>query len=375
MTLPTCGSRHQCADGGVAGCSQPQGHYGRHLCATCLKFFGGGEAIDPAKPVVAPPAGETGTQGKSPQADRAPRVAEQASCAHCKKGDAEGWPWKRCKHCTYQLCPNCTPETCPYVTGTCAHCTNKLTTEMSKGRCEYCGNLLCSSCKDKTGCFNPQVKCGHCGWGVKLGEAVTCSCGVSSHPQCRRECEAGGGRYNLTSDTGSAEKPGQVQAHDQPKISADGPFKCAHCPRPLEHSVRECPLCHFKLCDSCPATNCPKYYGTCAHCATHFSWDGAKGTCECCGYLICLKCDSSRCTNPKLRCNHCNGPMRMSGYNICKYCGHGICGNCSPEQCPKPKMVCPHCHRPLAEYSLCYCGSEAHKDCMYLCPYKDHPRI
>lgn len=390
MGLPACDSRHQCADGGEGGCSQARGHYGRHLCRTCLTFFGGGEAARAAKPEISPPSGESGTERKIPQTDRAQRVAGDTNCAHCQGGD--GSAWRKCKYCHNDLCKNCTSDNCPYVTGTCAHCINKLTAEMSKGRCEYCGNLLCSDCKDKTGCPNPQVKCGHCGWPVRLNEVVGCGCGVPSHPQCRRECEAGGGRYNVAPGATVAGKPdepegspelsatpqdsGPVLAPDPQKMAEDEP-KCAHCPRPLHGSARKCSLCGFMLCDTCPATNCPKYYGTCAHCAKHFGWDGAKGTCECCGYLICLNCESARCTKPKLRCNHCDGPMHMSGYNTCKFCERGICGNCSQEQCPKPKMVCPHCRRPMALYEcgLCYCGSEAHKECMFNCPYKDHPRI
>ena len=47
MRLPPCNSGHRCADGSSGECTQPQGHYGRHLCGGCLAFFGGGETLHP----------------------------------------------------------------------------------------------------------------------------------------------------------------------------------------------------------------------------------------------------------------------------------------------------------------------------------------
>ena len=47
MRLPPCNSGHRCADGGSGECTQPQGHYGKHLCGSCLAFFGGGEVLHP----------------------------------------------------------------------------------------------------------------------------------------------------------------------------------------------------------------------------------------------------------------------------------------------------------------------------------------
>jgi proline iminopeptidase len=47
MRLPPCNSGHRCTDGGFGECSQAQGHYGRHLCRSCLTFFSGGESLRP----------------------------------------------------------------------------------------------------------------------------------------------------------------------------------------------------------------------------------------------------------------------------------------------------------------------------------------
>ena len=60
MNLSQCNMGHRCNDGGMGACSQANGHYGRHLCGSCLNFFGGGEAIRPdstGEGAGAPPPG------------------------------------------------------------------------------------------------------------------------------------------------------------------------------------------------------------------------------------------------------------------------------------------------------------------------------
>jgi len=42
-----CRAKHECPDGGEGACSQVNGHYGRHLCGSCLGFFGGGAVSTP----------------------------------------------------------------------------------------------------------------------------------------------------------------------------------------------------------------------------------------------------------------------------------------------------------------------------------------
>ena len=68
MNLPECDFRHKCADGGEDSCSQPSGHYGRHVCRSCLQFFGGGEALHSTPPQAEPPAGRTPVPADGPGA-------------------------------------------------------------------------------------------------------------------------------------------------------------------------------------------------------------------------------------------------------------------------------------------------------------------
>ncbi|MGA2260915.1 MAG: hypothetical protein ABSH28_05730 [Acidobacteriota bacterium] len=66
MRLPACKSTHVCADGGAGGCNQPEGHYGRHLCSSCMKFFGGGEATRTEPPVAESAAGQPDARPDGP---------------------------------------------------------------------------------------------------------------------------------------------------------------------------------------------------------------------------------------------------------------------------------------------------------------------
>jgi hypothetical protein len=45
MTLDKCATKHRCADGHEGECSQLSGHFGKHLCYTCLAFFSDSEAV------------------------------------------------------------------------------------------------------------------------------------------------------------------------------------------------------------------------------------------------------------------------------------------------------------------------------------------
>ncbi len=80
MRLPTCKSTHICADGGAGGCNQPEGHYGRHLCGSCMKFFGGGEATRNE-----PPAAESAARQPDVRAD-----GPGASAGSTKDGPGAG---------------------------------------------------------------------------------------------------------------------------------------------------------------------------------------------------------------------------------------------------------------------------------------------
>ncbi len=44
MVLNDCRARHRCADNNEGTCSQTAGHLGKHLCASCLRFFSSPEA-------------------------------------------------------------------------------------------------------------------------------------------------------------------------------------------------------------------------------------------------------------------------------------------------------------------------------------------
>ena len=143
MNQSQCGAGHKCSDGGEGGCSQPGGHYGRHLCGSCLGFFGGGEAIrsgvqvnDPAGSGLVGPAdgpgagggydkgpGLGGGYGKSPGLgggyDKGPGsgggyvtdsngpgvgqpAGETAYCAYCHVPLERNDPGQSCPHCGHR---------------------------------------------------------------------------------------------------------------------------------------------------------------------------------------------------------------------------------------------------------------------------------
>jgi hypothetical protein len=183
MSLPQCDVRHKCADGGEDRCTQPQGHYGRHLCRSCLNFFSGGEAIRseaegaesasqrvPDKQDGPGPGGGyvkdspglgggyvkdgpgTGvgpdTNGPGPGGGD---VTEEpgAGGGYLKEGlegsgglaaDGPGLGGGKVMEGL---------GSGGYLAGKsehCAHCPNELTGENTKGECPHCGRLICSTC-------------------------------------------------------------------------------------------------------------------------------------------------------------------------------------------------------------------------------------
>ena len=139
MSLPSCKTTHSCKDGGEGGCTQPEGHYGRHLCGRCLAFFTSGEDIRPEWLDDGPasePAGSPQIEGKHGLDHDSHRPAR----------NAEEEPRMRCEHTAVQLCPSCTSENCPDIVESCACCHNEI--DRNIDRCSFCGGPLCSVCKE-----------------------------------------------------------------------------------------------------------------------------------------------------------------------------------------------------------------------------------
>ena len=193
MSLTQCDARHKCADGGEDRCTQPQGHYGRHLCRTCLNFFSGGEAIR-SEPEGSGSAAEReldkqdgpGAAGGSvedspglgggyvkegPEAGGEP-VADGPGLGggyvvegpgsgggHVKEGpEAGGEPVADGPGLGGGYLMEGPGSGGGYLAGTgahCGHCPNELTGENTKGECPLCGRLLCSACPDEK-CPGPE---------------------------------------------------------------------------------------------------------------------------------------------------------------------------------------------------------------------------
>ncbi len=139
MGLPPCKCVHKCADGGEGGCTQPEGHYGRHLCSNCLSFFSYGDSarLEPPEEVTA--AALITGQWTEPK-------LEPDSGRRQTAGELSGLPGKRCEHTVLQLCPSCTSANCPDIAATCACCHTLI--DRSIDRCAFCGGPLCPSCKE-----------------------------------------------------------------------------------------------------------------------------------------------------------------------------------------------------------------------------------
>ncbi len=176
MSLPQCDARHKCADGGEDRCTQPQGHYGRHLCRTCLNFFSGGESIrseaegaesasereldkqdgpgagggyvkegpgagggyvkDGSKAAVGPVTDGPGLGGGYGM------EGPGAGGGYVKEGpEASGEPATDGPELGGGYLANKGEH--------CAHCPNELTGENTKGECPVCGRLICSACSDE----------------------------------------------------------------------------------------------------------------------------------------------------------------------------------------------------------------------------------
>jgi hypothetical protein len=109
MSLLSCMSRHQCADGGEGECTQHQGHYGRHLCRRCLGFFGGGEAVPAERPDAVDKPGLPGTSALRTRHEG--DGVTHWHCAHCGKEIA--LDSSKCSLCGYKICNGCGENNCP----------------------------------------------------------------------------------------------------------------------------------------------------------------------------------------------------------------------------------------------------------------------
>jgi hypothetical protein len=187
MSLPQCDARHKCADGGEDRCTQPQGHYGRHLCRTCLNFFSGGESIrskaegaetgsmrEPDKQdgpgagggyVKDGPGAGGGYVKEGPEAGIGPvtdgpgpgggHVIEGPGTGggYGKEGsEAGGEPATDGPGLGGGYVMEGPGAGGGYLAGKgdrCAHCHNELTGENTRGECPRCGRLICSACSDE----------------------------------------------------------------------------------------------------------------------------------------------------------------------------------------------------------------------------------
>jgi len=139
MSLPRCKSRHKCVDGGEGECTQPDGHYGRHLCSSCLALFTSGEAIHLKPPGESAASDPESAQRKEIHPETEHRLQHTA-------GKVVESPAKRCEHSASELCPECTSENCPDIVETCPSCHNRIDENIDV--CAFCGGPLCSSCRE-----------------------------------------------------------------------------------------------------------------------------------------------------------------------------------------------------------------------------------
>jgi hypothetical protein len=141
MEMASCSKSHKCADGGIGECSQAKGHFGRHLCRSCMAFFGGGEIIDPGPIDQNEAAGRSHDERGITGSENAPAVTPM------------------------DLCPECFARTASIL-------------------CPYCWRYVCAECSRWYPCSRAQ-SCGHCGKVIKMGEYSNCGkCDKRIHLNC-----------------------------------------------------------------------------------------------------------------------------------------------------------------------------------------------
>jgi hypothetical protein len=181
MALPSCKARHECADGGEGECSQPDGHRGRHLCKSCMDFFGAREAID---------------HGRSPIQDHEVQIRETPGdipetteyiCAHCPSYKALST--KRCPLCKNLICYHCDVYNCPTQFKKCAHCGYDIPALGPNKTCIYCGYEICDKCYYSMFTCPKAPKCHHCGnIFTSENDRYVCYCNNMAHLDCRERC-------------------------------------------------------------------------------------------------------------------------------------------------------------------------------------------
>ena len=141
METTSCGKSHQCADGGIGECTQGKGHFGRHLCRSCMAFFGGGDVID------SEPAGR---KAGGSQADTEPGIAGSEEPPRVNPMD---------------MCSECYARPATIL-------------------CPYCWRYVCTECERWYPCSRAE-KCGHCGKSMKMGDKSSCGkCNERIHLTC-----------------------------------------------------------------------------------------------------------------------------------------------------------------------------------------------
>jgi hypothetical protein len=262
MSQPTCKSRHKCMDGGEGECTQSQGHFGRHVCSSCLALFGSGESIRPEHPqgAVAPATVRTQDTGDG---------VDHWHCAHC--GTKIPLASSVCGLCGYKICNGCSEAKCPKTIGIrpqdagdgvdhwhCAHCGVKI--PLNSPVCKECGYKVCQACTGNEDCcalksVRPQDAgdgvdhwhCAHCGVKIPLNSPVCKECGY-------KVCQACTGNEDCC-----------ALKFVRPQDAGDGVdhWHCAHCNTRIPLNASVCGLCGYKICNSCSEAKCPRTMGIC----------------------------------------------------------------------------------------------------------------
>jgi hypothetical protein len=181
MTQSTCNARHKCADGGEGECSQPGGHHGRHLCRTCMGFFGAGEVIA-SDQILAHHQGKRGSEFSTD----IPETTEY-DCAHCPHYKALST--KRCPLCKNLICYHCDIYNCPTQFRNCAHCGCDIPAKGPNRTCIYCGYEICDNCSYSMYTCKKAPKCYHCGQTLLPNqERYVCYCNNMVHKDCMSNC-------------------------------------------------------------------------------------------------------------------------------------------------------------------------------------------
>jgi predicted nucleic acid-binding Zn ribbon protein len=307
MSQTNCRSRHKCADGGEGECTQFQGHYGRHVCSSCLTLFGSGESIppEPSQGQVEPGAIRTRDEGDG---------VTHWHCAHC--GTQIPLFSSVCGFCKYKICNSCGEGNCPKPSSVrtrdegdgvthwhCAHCGTQI--PLFSSVCGFCKYKICNSCGEGNCPKTSSVRTRDEGDGVDHWHCAHCGVRIPLNSPVCRECG-----FKVCSNCVGNEDCWRIKVL-RPRDAGDGVdhWHCAHCGTKIPLNSPVCTECGFKLCSNC------------------------VGSEDCCRIKAVRPQDAGDGVD-HWHCAHCGKKIAL-GSSVCSLCGYKICNGCSEARCPK----------------------------------------